>query len=109
MFGGHCVKHSFSFAADLSNGAVKKEASTKEVARIWINDIKMRSFSPTVVSGTNYSFAETMSSCDQLQELLIFVLRVVEVLSASVCSKSRLLHKMKLGEMSEVNSCAEQA
>ncbi|NXO39163.1 SBNO1 protein, partial [Locustella ochotensis] len=35
-------------ATDLSNGAVKKEASTKEVARIWINDIKMRSFSPTV-------------------------------------------------------------
>ncbi|PKU35411.1 hypothetical protein llap_14286 [Limosa lapponica baueri] len=35
-------------AADLSNGAVKKEASTKEVARIWINDIKMRSFSPTM-------------------------------------------------------------
>ncbi|XP_054075224.1 protein strawberry notch homolog 1 isoform X3 [Rissa tridactyla] len=34
--------------ADLSNGAVKKEASTKEVARIWINDIKMRSFSPTM-------------------------------------------------------------
>ncbi|NXQ97497.1 SBNO1 protein, partial [Sagittarius serpentarius] len=34
-------------ATDLSNGAVKKEASTKEVARIWINDIKMRSFSPT--------------------------------------------------------------
>ncbi|NWX97097.1 SBNO1 protein, partial [Nothoprocta ornata] len=35
-------------ATDLSNGAVKKEASTKEVARIWINDIKMRSFSPTM-------------------------------------------------------------
>ncbi|XP_015130822.1 protein strawberry notch homolog 1 isoform X1 [Gallus gallus] len=34
--------------ADLSNGAVKKEASTKEVARIWINDVKMRSFSPTM-------------------------------------------------------------
>lgn len=47
------VKHSFSFVADLSNGAVKKEASTKEVARIWINDIKMRSFSPTMVSNTN--------------------------------------------------------
>lgn len=39
--------------ADLSNGAVKKEASTKEVARIWINDVKMRSFSPTMVSNTN--------------------------------------------------------
>lgn len=39
--------------ADLSNGAVKKEASTKEVARIWINDVKMRSFSPTMVSSTN--------------------------------------------------------
>lgn len=47
------IKHSFSFVADLSNGAVKKEASTKEVARIWINDIKMRSFSPTMVSSTN--------------------------------------------------------
>ncbi|KFO71459.1 Protein strawberry notch 1 [Cuculus canorus] len=35
-------------ATDLSNGAVKKEASTKEVARIWINDVKMRSFSPTM-------------------------------------------------------------
>ncbi|NXE07137.1 SBNO1 protein, partial [Lophotis ruficrista] len=35
-------------ATDLSNGAVKKEASTKEVARIWINDIKMRSYSPTM-------------------------------------------------------------
>ncbi|KFW12643.1 Protein strawberry notch 1 [Eurypyga helias] len=35
-------------ATDLSNGAVKKEASTKEVARIWINDMKMRSFSPTM-------------------------------------------------------------
>lgn len=58
MFGGNSVNHSFSFAADLSNGAVKKEASTKEVARIWINDIKMRSFSPTVVSGTNDSFAK---------------------------------------------------
>ncbi|XP_077164291.1 protein strawberry notch homolog 1 isoform X1 [Paroedura picta] len=34
--------------ADLSNGAVKKEAPTKEVARIWINDLKMRSFSPTM-------------------------------------------------------------
>lgn len=41
------------FVADLSNGAVKKEASTKEVARIWINDIKMRSFSPTMVSSTS--------------------------------------------------------
>nr|XP_009930795.1 PREDICTED: protein strawberry notch homolog 1 [Opisthocomus hoazin] len=35
-------------ATDLSNGAAKKETSTKEVARIWINDIKMRSFSPTM-------------------------------------------------------------
>ncbi|XP_028914340.1 protein strawberry notch homolog 1 isoform X6 [Ornithorhynchus anatinus] len=35
-------------SADVSNGAVKKEASNKEVARIWINDIKMRSFSPTM-------------------------------------------------------------
>ncbi|KYO39627.1 strawberry notch-like protein 2 isoform A [Alligator mississippiensis] len=35
-------------ATDVSNGAVKKEASTKEVARIWINDMKMRSFSPTM-------------------------------------------------------------
>uniref|UniRef100_F6Q716 Protein strawberry notch homolog 1 n=1 Tax=Ornithorhynchus anatinus TaxID=9258 RepID=F6Q716_ORNAN len=35
-------------ATDVSNGAVKKEASNKEVARIWINDIKMRSFSPTM-------------------------------------------------------------
>lgn len=43
----------FFFVADLSNGAVKKEASTKEVARIWINDIKMRSFSPTMVSSTS--------------------------------------------------------
>ena len=47
------IKHSFSFVADLSNGAAKKETSTKEVARIWINDIKMRSFSPTMVSNTN--------------------------------------------------------
>ncbi|XP_078010388.1 protein strawberry notch homolog 1 isoform X2 [Phascolarctos cinereus] len=35
-------------ATDVSNGTVKKEASNKEVARIWINDIKMRSFSPTM-------------------------------------------------------------
>lgn len=63
MFGGNSVNHSFSFAADLSNGAVKKEASTKEVARIWINDIKMRSFSPTVVSGTNDSFAKPVCCC----------------------------------------------
>ncbi|XP_075754664.1 protein strawberry notch homolog 1 isoform X1 [Pelodiscus sinensis] len=35
-------------ATDLSNGAVKKETSTKEVARIWINDVKMRSYSPTM-------------------------------------------------------------
>ncbi|XP_032656603.1 protein strawberry notch homolog 1 isoform X3 [Chelonoidis abingdonii] len=34
--------------ADLSNGAVKKEASTKEVTRIWVNDVKMRSYSPTM-------------------------------------------------------------
>ncbi|KAL7986692.1 hypothetical protein Chor_012975 [Crotalus horridus] len=34
--------------ADLSNGAVKKETSTKEVTRIWVNDLKMRSFSPTM-------------------------------------------------------------
>lgn len=52
---GILVEHSCfcSFlVADLSNGAVKKEASTKEVARIWINDVKMRSFSPTMVSST---------------------------------------------------------
>ncbi|XP_065424135.1 protein strawberry notch homolog 1 isoform X4 [Chrysemys picta bellii] len=35
-------------ATDLSNGAVKKEASTKEVTRIWVNDVKMRSYSPTM-------------------------------------------------------------
>uniref|UniRef100_A0A8C2ME01 Protein strawberry notch homolog 1 n=1 Tax=Cricetulus griseus TaxID=10029 RepID=A0A8C2ME01_CRIGR len=35
-------------ATDVSNGAVKKESSNKEVARIWINDMKMRSFSPTM-------------------------------------------------------------
>nr|Q5BJL5.2 RecName: Full=Protein strawberry notch homolog 1 [Rattus norvegicus] len=35
-------------AADVSNGAVKKESSNKEVARVWINDMKMRSFSPTM-------------------------------------------------------------
>ncbi|XP_075770874.1 protein strawberry notch homolog 1-like isoform X2 [Pelodiscus sinensis] len=34
-------------ATDLSNGAVKKAASTK-VARIWINDVKMGSYSPTM-------------------------------------------------------------
>ncbi|XP_070619296.1 protein strawberry notch homolog 1 isoform X1 [Erythrolamprus reginae] len=34
--------------ADMSNGAVKKETSTKEVTRIWVNDLKMRSFSPTM-------------------------------------------------------------
>ncbi|XP_045315382.1 protein strawberry notch homolog 1 isoform X1 [Leopardus geoffroyi] len=35
-------------ATDVSNGTVKKESSNKEVARIWINDMKMRSFSPTM-------------------------------------------------------------
>ncbi|OBS68912.1 hypothetical protein A6R68_02525 [Neotoma lepida] len=35
-------------ATDVSNGAVKKESSNKDVARIWINDMKMRSFSPTM-------------------------------------------------------------
>uniref|UniRef100_A0A0G2K3C0 Protein strawberry notch homolog 1 n=1 Tax=Rattus norvegicus TaxID=10116 RepID=A0A0G2K3C0_RAT len=35
-------------ATDVSNGAVKKESSNKEVARVWINDMKMRSFSPTM-------------------------------------------------------------
>ncbi|KAG8146091.1 putative Strawberry notch 1-like protein, partial [Naja naja] len=35
-------------ATDMSNGAVKKETSTKEVTRIWVNDLKMRSFSPTM-------------------------------------------------------------
>lgn len=35
-------------ATDVSNGTVKKESSNKEVARIWINDVKMRSFSPTM-------------------------------------------------------------
>uniref|UniRef100_I3N3B9 Protein strawberry notch homolog 1 n=1 Tax=Ictidomys tridecemlineatus TaxID=43179 RepID=I3N3B9_ICTTR len=35
-------------ATDVSNGTVKKESSNKEVARIWINDMKMRSFSPTL-------------------------------------------------------------
>lgn len=52
--GNSCkTQRMFFFVADLSNGAVKKEASTKEVARIWINDIKMRSFSPTMVSSTS--------------------------------------------------------
>ncbi|XP_023699098.1 protein strawberry notch homolog 1 isoform X2 [Paramormyrops kingsleyae] len=38
-------------AADLNNG-LKKEVSSKDVARIWVNDdIKMRSFSPTNVHG----------------------------------------------------------
>ncbi|ELK14282.1 Protein strawberry notch like protein 1 [Pteropus alecto] len=35
-------------ATDVSNGTIKKESSNKEVARIWINDMKMRSFSPTM-------------------------------------------------------------
>ncbi|XP_004709667.1 protein strawberry notch homolog 1 isoform X1 [Echinops telfairi] len=34
-------------ATDVSNGTVKKDSSNKEVARIWINDMKM-SFSPTM-------------------------------------------------------------
>uniref|UniRef100_F7GKN4 Protein strawberry notch homolog 1 n=1 Tax=Macaca mulatta TaxID=9544 RepID=F7GKN4_MACMU len=37
-------------ATDVSNGTVKKESSNKEGARMWINDVKMRSFSPTMVS-----------------------------------------------------------
>uniref|UniRef100_A0A7M4FI77 Protein strawberry notch homolog 1 n=1 Tax=Crocodylus porosus TaxID=8502 RepID=A0A7M4FI77_CROPO len=54
-------------ATDVSNGAVKKEASTKEVARIWINDMKMRSFSPTMVStltitSMNYVWYQTSIS-----------------------------------------------
>uniref|UniRef100_A0A2K5KN58 Protein strawberry notch homolog 1 n=1 Tax=Cercocebus atys TaxID=9531 RepID=A0A2K5KN58_CERAT len=35
-------------ATDVSNGTVKKESSNKEGARMWINDMKMRSFSPTM-------------------------------------------------------------
>nr|XP_028685920.1 protein strawberry notch homolog 1 isoform X5 [Macaca mulatta] len=35
-------------ATDVSNGTVKKESSNKEGARMWINDVKMRSFSPTM-------------------------------------------------------------
>uniref|UniRef100_A0A2K5S4C4 Protein strawberry notch homolog 1 n=1 Tax=Cebus imitator TaxID=2715852 RepID=A0A2K5S4C4_CEBIM len=35
-------------ATDVSNGTVKKESSNKDVARMWINDMKMRSFSPTM-------------------------------------------------------------
>nr|XP_020140012.1 protein strawberry notch homolog 1-like [Microcebus murinus] len=35
-------------ATDVSNATIKKESSNKEVARIWINDMKMRSFSPTM-------------------------------------------------------------
>lgn len=36
--------------AELNNG-LKKEVSSKDVARIWVNeDLKMRSFSPTNVS-----------------------------------------------------------
>ncbi|KAM6155944.1 protein strawberry notch homolog 1 isoform 2-T2 [Rhynchocyon petersi] len=34
-------------ATDVSNGTVKKDSSNKEVARIWINDMKMN-FSPTM-------------------------------------------------------------
>uniref|UniRef100_A0A8C7PX46 Protein strawberry notch homolog 1 n=1 Tax=Oncorhynchus mykiss TaxID=8022 RepID=A0A8C7PX46_ONCMY len=37
--------------AELNNG-IKKEVSSKDVARIWVNDdMKVRSFSPTLVSG----------------------------------------------------------
>uniref|UniRef100_A0A2K5KA83 Protein strawberry notch homolog 1 n=1 Tax=Colobus angolensis palliatus TaxID=336983 RepID=A0A2K5KA83_COLAP len=35
-------------ATDVSNGIVKKESSNKEGARMWINDMKIRSFSPTM-------------------------------------------------------------
>uniref|UniRef100_A0A8C9IIP0 Protein strawberry notch homolog 1 n=1 Tax=Piliocolobus tephrosceles TaxID=591936 RepID=A0A8C9IIP0_9PRIM len=35
-------------ATDVNNGTVKKESSNKEGARMWINDMKMRSFSPTM-------------------------------------------------------------
>lgn len=46
--------------AELNNG-LKKEVSSKDVARIWVNDdMKMRSFSPVNVSFRIYLF-----TCDE--------------------------------------------
>lgn len=72
----------------MSNGAVKKETSTKEVTRIWVNDLKMRSFSPTMVCTTLglylYGFIlfysshvlcnvhVTMKLCSLNSEILVF-------------------------------------
>lgn len=78
-----CILSVPLLTAELNNG-IKKEVSSKDVARFWVNDdMKVRSFSPTLVSGVVQSLtlnqkgesrgspSKTRSPCSMTDTLVV--------------------------------------